>query len=37
MDPPVLLYIYHIYYCQEVYGPNYTPLYLSYLLLSGSI
>ena len=37
MDPPVLLYIYHIYYCQEVYGPNCTPLSLSYLLLSGSI
>ena len=37
MDPPVLLYIYHIYYCQEVYVPNCTPLSLSYLLLSGSI
>ena len=37
MDPTILLYLYHIYYCQEVYGPNYTPLSLSYLLLSGSI
>ena len=37
MGPTVLLYLYHIYYCQEVYGPNYTPLSLSYLLLSGSI
>ena len=37
IDPTVLLYLYHIYYCQEVYGPNCTPLSLSYLLLSGSI
>ena len=37
MDPTVLLYLYHIYYCQEVYRPNCTPLSLSYLLLSGSI
>ena len=37
MDPTILLYLYHIYYCQEVYRPNYTPLSLSYLLLSGII
>ena len=37
MDPTVLLYLYHIYYCQEVYRPTCTPLSLSYLLLSGSI
>ena len=30
MDPTVLLYLYHIYYCQEVYDPT-VLLYLYHI------